>query len=175
MSLILGKDGIQKLMVGYPTVSDKYNVGPAVNCGEDPIYPGDAVFSEDAEGHGFYVNVSEAESGFTFVGFAVATNVNVPMTYPAPEGPVPFAPGQAFGLLKSGYIAVEVASAGAYAGVKEGAPIYLMQSGKVAPGHGSEDALLIPGYFTGVKEMHGSTPVAEIFVPYTTTEAVRGE
>jgi hypothetical protein len=30
-------------MVGYPTVSDKYDVGPAVLEGSTAIYPGDVV------------------------------------------------------------------------------------------------------------------------------------
>lgn len=174
MSLILGKDGIQKLMVGYPTVSDKYNVGPAVNCGTSPIYPGDMVFSKDSQGHGAYVGAGEAAAGMHFVGFAVATNVNVPMTYPAPEGPVPFAPGQAFGLMQSGYIAVELASNAVLADVVEGLPLYVSTTGpKLTTNSNSGNAKKIPGYFTGVKEMHGSAIVAEIFVPFIEAEENR--
>lgn len=165
MSLILGKDGFQKLMIGYPTVSDKYNVGPAVNAGPSDIYPGDAVFTLGEFDHGDYVGSADiAETTVdAFAGFAVATNVNVPKTYPAPEGPVPFGAGQAFGLMQSGYIAVKVKAAD-YDDIHEGEKIELDANGLVGISTGSGYDL--EGYFTGVKEMHGAVAVAEIFIPF---------
>lgn len=165
MSLILGKDGFQKLMIGYPTVSDKYNVGPAVNAGPSDIYPGDAVFTLGGQDHGDYVGSADIAktSAADFAGFAVATNVNVPKTYPAPEGPVPFGAGQAFGLMQSGYIAVKVKAAD-YDDIYEGQKIELDANGLVGVSTGSGYDL--EGYFTGVKEMHGAVAVAEIFIPF---------
>ena len=42
MGLIKGKSGIQKLLVGYPTMSDKYDVMPATLSGAD-VVNGDVV------------------------------------------------------------------------------------------------------------------------------------
>ena len=164
MSLILGKDGIQKLMVGYPTVSDKYNVGPAV--AEDTIYPGDLVVLGNGD-HSSYVAATSDED--TPMGFAIATNVKVPGTYPAPQGPVPFQAGEAFGLFVSGYLAVELDAAAVMDDVVEGAPIYVAASGKLTTVDTA--TVKLTGNFTGVKEMHGTAKVAEIFIPYMETVA----
>lgn len=160
MSLILGKDGIQKLMVGYPTVSDKYNVGPAV--AEGTIYPGDLVVLGNG-GHSSYVAATSTAAAP--MGFAIATNVKVPGTYPAPQGPVPFQAGEAFGLFVSGYLAVQLDASAVMNDVVEGAPMYIAASGKLTTVTPTKGFQLV-GNFTGVKEMHGTAKVAEIFVPY---------
>ena len=159
MSLILGKDGIQKLMVGYPTVSDKYNVGPAV--AEGTMYPGDLVVAGSGD-HSAYVAASGNSD--PVLGFAIATNVKVPGTYPAPQGPIPFQAGDAFGLFVSGYLAVELNSSADLDDVVEGAAMYIAADGKLTPDNTSAKRLV--GNFTGVKELQGSKKVAEIFVPY---------
>ena len=167
MSLILGKDGIQKLMVGYPTVSDKYNVGPAV--AEDTIYPGDLVVLGNGD-HSSYVAATSDED--TPMGFAIATNVKVPGTYPAPQGPVPFQAGEAFGLFVSGYLAVQLDASAVMDDVVEGAPMYIAASGKLTTVAPDPSGYQLVGNFTGVKEMHGTAKVAEIFVPYMGVTAV---
>lgn len=162
MSLILGKDGIQKLMVGYPTVSDKYNVGPGVVEGPSSILPGELVYVGSAEGS--YLAGADASDALP-AGFAIATNVKVPTTYPAPQGPVPFAAGEAFGLFVSGYLAVELDANAVMANVVEGAKIYIdATSGKLTTVSTSNARLV--GQFTGVKELQGTKKVAEIFIPY---------
>ena len=160
MSLILGKDGIQKLMVGYPTVSDKYNVGPAV--AEGTIYPGDLVIAGSGDHSAYVAATSDHEQP---LGFAIATNVKVPGTYPAPQGPVPFQAGDAFGLFVSGYLAVELNADADMDNVVEGAPMYIASDGKLTPMDGVATKRLV-GNFTGVKELQGSKKVAEIFIPY---------
>ena len=157
MSLILGKSGIQKLMVGYPTVSDKYNVGPAVAAGT--IYPGDLVMCDSA--HSVYA-AAASNTGIA-AGFAIATNVKVPTTYPAPQGPVPYQAGEAFGLFVSGYLAVELHADAVMDNVVEGAPLYVAANGKLTTVAGTKKLV---GNFTGVKELQGSKKVAEIFIPY---------
>lgn len=160
MSLILGKSGIQKLMVGYPTVSDKYNVGPAVAAGT--IYPGDLVVCDSA--HSVYTAMPSSTPAGIIAGFAIATNVKVPSTYPAPQGPVPFQAGEAFGLFVSGYLAVELSvDCTDIDDVVEGGLLYLGSDGKLTT---SGDAALMVGNFTGVKEVQGSKKVAEIFIPH---------
>ena len=124
MSLIVGKNGIQKLMVGYPTVSDKYDVGPAVLEGATSIYPGDVVKFGSASGSYQPASSLTAFEG-EVAGIALATNVKVPNVYPAPEGPVAFEPGQAFGLLVRGFVAVALDADADLADAKEGDRIIL--------------------------------------------------
>lgn len=158
MSLILGKDGIQKLMVGYPTVSDKYDVGPATVEGANPVYPGDVVMFGSAEA--VYKPAASIDSMRKVAGIAIATNVKTPMTYPAPQGPVPFQEGEAFGLMVRGFIAVALDANAVLADAKEGAPVYITSAGKLTTVSTSN---VDTGWkFMGITELHGSTKVAEI-------------
>ena len=158
MSLILGKDGIQKLMVGYPTVSDKYDVGPAVLEGTTPILPGDVVAFGSASGA--YVPAASLSAMTEVAGIALASNVKVPSAYPAPVGPVAIQGGEAFGLLVRGFVAVALDADAVLADAVEGAPVYLTAAGKVTTV--STSNIATPWKFMGVTELHGSVKVAEI-------------
>lgn len=158
MGLIYGKSGIPKLMVGYPTVSDKYDVGPAVLEGSTAIYPGDVVMYGTASGA--YKAASSLSAMTDIAGIAVATNVKVPAQYPAPAGPVAFQPGEAFGLMVRGFIAVQLDADAVMADVKEGAPVYVTAAGKCTTV--STSNILTPWKFMGIKELHGSAKIAEI-------------
>lgn len=158
MSLILGKDGVQKLMVGYPTVSDKYDIGPGSVEGSDPIAPGDIVMHGSA--HGLYKPAATISDFAQIAGIALATNVKVPTEYPAPAGPVPFQPGEAFGLLVRGFVAIALDADAVIADAVEGAPVYLTAAGKATTV--STDNIATPWKFMGVNELHGSEKVAEI-------------
>lgn len=160
MGLIL-KDGVQKLMVGYPTVSDKYNVGPAVLEGTHEVYPGDLVLCGSKSAA--YKSITDGAGTENLGGFVVATNVHVPTAYPAPVGPVPFKPGEAFGILADGYIAIALDSGAVLADAIEGAIVYLTSGYKCTTVSTSNTATKCT--FTGVTELQGSTKVAEIFVP----------
>ena len=159
MSLILGKDGVQKLMVGYPTVSDKYDVGPGSVEGSNPINPGDVVMFGSA--HGLYKPAAATITSMAQIaGIALATNVKVPTEYPSPAGPVPFQPGEAFGLLVRGFVAIALDADAVLADAKEGASVYLTSAGKATTV--STSNVLTPWKFMGVNELHGSVKVAEI-------------
>ena len=158
MSLILGKDGIQKLMVGYPTVSDKYDVGPAVLEGSTPVYPGDVVMYGSASGS--YKPAASLSDMSDVAGIVVATNVKVPKEYPAPDGPVAFNPGEAFGLMVRGFVAVKLDADAVLADAKEGATVYLTSAGKITTV--STSNIETPWKFMGITETHGSDKVAEI-------------
>lgn len=158
MSLILGKDGVQKLMVGYPTVSDKYEVGPAVLEGSAPVLPGDVVMVGSASGN--YKPAASLSDMSEVGGIVLATNVKVPSVWPAPVGPVPVNPGEAFGLLVRGFVAVALDSAAVKADVKEGAPVYLTSAGKITTVSASNIAT--PWKFMGIVEGETGSLVAEI-------------
>lgn len=159
MGLIYGKSGIPKLMVGYPTVSDKYDVGPAVLEGSTAILPGDVVMFGSASGAYLPASSLSAFEG-KVAGIALATNVKVPHEYPAPAGPVAFQPGEAFGLLVRGFVAVALDASAVLADAKEGAPVYLTAAGKITTV--STSNIATPWKFMGITEMHGSVKVAEI-------------
>lgn len=158
MGLIYGKSGIPKLMVGYPTVSDKYDVGPAVLEGSTAILPGDVVMYGSASGA--YLPASSLTAMSEVAGIALATNVKVPAQYPAPAGPVAFQPGEAFGLLVRGFVAVELDADAVLADAKEGAPVYLTAAGKCTTV--STSNIATPWKFMGISELHGTAKVAEI-------------
>lgn len=159
MGLIYGKDGIQKLMVGYPTVSDKYDVGPAVLEGSTAILPGDVVMYGSASGAYLPASSLTAFAG-KVAGIAIATNVKVPNQYPAPNGPVAFQPGEAFGLMVRGFIAVALDTNAVLADAKEGAPVYITAAGKLTTV--STSNIATPWKFMGITELKGSVKVAEI-------------
>ena len=158
MGLIYGKSGIPKLMVGYPTVSDKYDVGPAVLEGSTAIYPGEVVMFGSASGA--YLPASSLSDASEVAGIALATNVKVPTSYPAPQGPVAFQPGEAFGLLVRGFVAVELDSGADLSDATEGAPVYVTSAGKITTD--SSGNIAMPWKFMGITELHGTAKIAEI-------------
>lgn len=158
MSLIVGKNGIQKLLVGYPTVSDKYDVGPAVLEGTTSVLPGDVVKYGSASGS--YLPGTSLTAMTEVAGIVLATNVKVPGEYPAPLGPVAVKPGEAFGLLVRGFVAVACDTTAVKTDVKEGAKVYLTSAGKVTTVSASN--IETPWRFMGIVEEHGETLVAEI-------------
>ena len=103
MGLIINTK-IQELLKGFPTVSDKYNVLPAVLDGTAPVGFGDVVVYSGTAG--YYRKPSTITAAAQVAGFVVATNVKVPENYPGTV--VQVNPGEAFNLLHSGYIAVAV-------------------------------------------------------------------
>ena len=78
MSLII-KNKIQELMQGYPTISDKYDVAPAVLEGATAVMAGQPVTLGSTAGR--YKACSAAAD--VVAGFVLATNVKLPDTYPA--------------------------------------------------------------------------------------------
>lgn len=158
MGLIYGKSGIPKLMVGYPTVSDKYDVGPAVLEGSTQVYPGDVVMYGSAAAQ--YKAASSLSSMADIAGICLATNVKVPAQYPAPAGPVAYNEGEAFGLLVRGFVAVKLDASAVLANAVEGATVYVTSAGKITTV--STSNIATPWKFTGISELHGSDKVAEI-------------
>lgn len=159
MSLIY-KNKIPALMVGYPTVSDKYNVSGAVLEGTQSVNNGELVTFGSASGG--YKKITALTSAKDIAGIVLATNVKVATTYPANDENIATKPGEGFNLCIWGYIAVDCDATAVEADVKEGATVYVTAAGKCTT---VKDANFETTWtFTGVKEKHGDTLVAEIYM-----------
>lgn len=159
MSLII-KDKIQQFMVGYPTMSDKYNVAGGILAGDTNVYFGDLVKLSGTAG--YFEAATNMASVAEVGGFVVATNVKLaegfPGTTPATK------PGEAFNLLVNGFIAIELdAGADLDNVITNGQAYVILATGKVTTD--SAAGVALPNtFFTGLKEMQGSKKVAEIYV-----------
>ena len=167
MGLIIN-DKIKMFMVGYPTVSDKYNVAGGILEGDHPAHFGELVKLGSAPGYfdaidGVDVTLSDvADIG----GFALATNVKLNETWPA--GTVQINPGEAFNLLINGFLAVELDADAAEADITANAPCYVvLATGKVTTSSQASAGVVVqlPScYFTGLYETQGTALVAEVYV-----------
>ena len=90
-------------IVGYPTVSDKYNVTGGLLSGSDPVKFGDLVMFD---GSGYFKKVASATAVGDIAGFVLATNVKVAEGFAT--NVVQVNPGEAFNLLVRGFVAVAI-------------------------------------------------------------------
>ena len=158
MAMII-KDKLQMLMKGFPTVSDKYNVLPAVLDGTAPVDFGDVVvYSTTA---GYYTKPVTITAAAQVAGFVVATNIKLPENYPGTT--IQVNPGEAFNLLHSGYIAVALDAGAADANIAAGKKVAVLPTGQITTS-GTATALDLDGVvFTGTKEKVGGITLAEIY------------
>lgn len=160
MGLII-KDKLPMFIVGFPTVSDKYNVTGGLLSGSDPVKFGDLVMFD---GSGYFKKVASATAVGDIAGFVLGTNVKVAEGFAT--NVVQVNPGEAFNLtLPGSYLAVEVGGASAVSDIPVRGQVYV----KLADGslHTAADTgiVALPGVeFTGCAEMHGSKVIAEIYV-----------
>lgn len=160
MGLIKGSAGIAKLLVGYPTNTDKYDVAPATLGGSAAVYNGDVVMFDTA--HSVYKACATISAKGQIAGIVLATNVKVPSTYPAGNANVSTAVGEAFNLLVRGCVAVALDSGATLASCTEGATVYITSAGKLT--NVSTSNVALDWKFTGVTETQGSAKVAEVRV-----------
>lgn len=166
MGLII-KNKIPELMQGYPTVSDKYDVAPAVLTGATDVKAGQVVALTSTAGR--YTAPGASTTIGQIAGFVLATNVKVPNTYPASTADQTYTAGDAFNLMIKGFIACPVTLGDAET-ITNGAAVYVMIGNAadagvltVAGHSGSGTATQLPGaYYTGVTTTVGSTVLAEI-------------
>ena len=159
MAMII-KDKLQMLMKGFPTVSDKYNVLPAVLDGTAPVNFGDVVVYSTTDG--YYTKPATITAAAEVAGFVVATNVKVPENYPGTV--VQVNPGEAFNLLHSGYIAIELDTGAVDANVAAGKGVAVLPSGKITTAGVSTAIALTNVTFTGTKETVNGKRYAEIYM-----------
>ena len=159
MAMII-KDKLQMLMKGFPTVSDKYNVLPAVLDGTAPVNFGDVVVYSTT--NGYYTKPATITAAAEVAGFVVATNVKVPENYPGTT--IQVNPGEAFNLLHSGYLAIELDSGAVDANVAAGKGVAVLPSGKITTAGVSTAIALTNVTFTGTKETVNGKRYAEIYM-----------
>ena len=159
MAMII-KDKLQMLMKGFPTVSDKYNVLPAVLDGTAPVNFGDVVVYSTTDG--YYTKPTTITAAAQVAGFVVATNVKVPENYPGTT--IQVNPGEAFNLLHSGYIAIELDTGAVDANVAAGKGVAVLPSGKITTAGVSTAIALTNVTFTGTKETVNGKRYAEIYM-----------
>lgn len=161
MGLIIN-DKLQMLMVGYPTVSDKYNVTGGVLVGDVPVKFGSLVKHSDQKG--FYEAITGAVTIDKIAGFVLATNVKMPSEWPG--NTVVVQPGEAFNLvLRDSFLAVELDEDAVEENILANKAVAVkLASGKLST-TGVAGATDLPDVvFTGVYEKHGTTIVAEIYI-----------
>lgn len=170
MGLII-KDRIPMMIVGFPTISDKYNVAGATLTGSTPAKFGDLVVHSSTAGY-FEVPTSTISAVTDIAGFVLGTNVKLNEQWP--EGQVQTNPGEAFNITLPGtYMAVEL-DAGANTGdILPGATVAVILNtankyGKLTTS-GASGATDFPAVvFTGTYENHGTDDapkiVAEIYI-----------
>lgn len=159
MAMII-KDKLQMLMKGFPTVSDKYNVLPAVLDGTAPVNFGDVVVYSTTDG--YYTKPVTITAAAQVAGFVVATNVKLPENYPGTT--IQVNPGEAFNLLHSGYLAIELDTGAVDADVAAGKGVAVLPSGKITTADVATAITLTNVTFTGTKETVNGKHYAEIYM-----------
>lgn len=163
MGLIIGKSGIPMFKVGYPTVSDKYNVTGGILTGNTAVRFGDLVKFSSTKG--YYEAITSTVTLADIAGFVLATNVKLATEWPGTDESVKVLPDEAFNLVLPGsYLAIELDSTAVEANIKANAQVYAIPAtGKCTTVSASN--LALPGVvFTGMVEKHGEKLVAEIYV-----------
>ena len=162
MGLII-KDKIPMFIVGYPTVSDKYNITGGILMGDTPVHFGDLVKFSSTKG--YYEAITSAVALTDIAGFVLATNVKLNETWPA--GDVLVKPEEAFNLVLPGsYLAIELDSGAKEANILANKSVaVILATGKCTTEVADATAPALPNVvFTGMYEKHGSSLVAEIYV-----------
>lgn len=163
MGLIINQS-IQKMIPGYPTVSDKYNVAGGILSGSTAVKFGELVKVSGTAG--YFEPAAGATDVANIAGFALATNVKLAEGFPGTVTQVN--PGEAFNLMINGFIAAELDADATVAKVTPNAKVYIiLATGKLTTADKAETTKVVelPGYiFTGVVETQGTAKVAEIFV-----------
>lgn len=161
MGLIIGKEGIPMFIVGFPTVSDKYNITGGILTGDTPVNFGDLVKFSDTKG--YYEAITGTVTAADIAGFVLGTNVKLNEKWP--EGQVQVNPGEAFNLvLPDSYLAIALDATAVENDIKANAKVYVIPAtGKCTTV--STSNIELPGVvFTGMVEKHGETLIAEILV-----------
>lgn len=163
MGLIIN-DKLQKMIIGYPTVSDKYNVAGGILTGSTVVKFGELVKVSGTAG--YFEPAAGAASVDKIAGFALATNVKLAEGFASDVTQIN--PGEAFNLMLNGFIAAELDANATIANVVPNAKAYvILATGKITTADKAAEGTIVelPGYiFTGVTEMQGTAKVAEIFV-----------
>ena len=167
MGMIL-KNSLPKFKVGFPTMSDKYNVAPAVLTGSTAVNFGDLVKFSATKG--YFESASGGASAITDIaGFVIGTNVKLALAYPGTDASVETVPGEAFNLsLPNTYMAIKLKANAVASDIVAGAKVYVtLADGTCTTATNASAGTIVelPGVvFTGEYETVGSNIVAEIYI-----------
>lgn len=160
MGMII-KNKIPMFKVGYPTVSDKYNVIGGTLTGETPVKFGDLVKFSDTRG--YFEAITGTITLANIAGFVLATNVKLADGYPATT--VSVNPGEAFNLVLPGtYMAIELDSTAVEGHVLANKQVYVIPATGKCTTEADSNLALPSVVFTGMVEKHGDKLVAEILI-----------
>lgn len=164
MGLIINRN-IPMLMVGYPTVSDKYNVAGATLVGSTSVPFGSLVKFSSTKG--YYEAITSTVTLADIAGFVLATNVKLANNWPATTWAVN--PGEAFNLvLPNSFMAIELDSGADDDYILPNSGVYvILATGKLTTSDKASAGTIValPNVvFTGTYEVHGTKLVAEIFI-----------
>ena len=167
MNLII-KDTIPMFKIGYPTVSDKYNVAGGTLAGNTPVKFGQLVKFSTTKG--YYEAITGTVTLDQIAGFTLATNVKLAEDWPGET--VQINPNEAFNLaLPNTYMAIELDSGATPAQILANKGVYvILATGKLTTADKSSDGIvaLTNVVFTGLYENHGTSAapkyVAEILI-----------
>jgi len=161
--MLIIKDKIPMFMIGYPTMSDKYNIAGGVLEGANYVDFGQLV--KFGSSTGLYEKAGEVSAVTDLAGFVVATNVKLADW---PNNEVHTYPGEAFNLLVNGFIAVELDANAVATDIIPNAPVYVtLATSKLTTSTNASAGTVVAlpnTVFTGKYELHGETLVAEIYV-----------
>ena len=159
MALIINKS-FPMFKVGYPTVSDKYDVEGGILTGTESVEFGELVCRSGTTG--YYEKFSTAKKT-DVAGFVLATNVKLAAEWG--KDAVKVEPGEAFNLLLDGYIAIKLAANAVESNIKPGSKVAVTDANGSLTTSGVESTTdLTNCTFTGVYEKQGAQIVAEIRV-----------
>lgn len=155
MGLII-KKSIQKLLTGYPTVSDKYDVQGGILGGTVAGKPGDVLVFGSNQGE--YVVPTTTISGVDKIaGILLGVNVKLVLAYPGNSAAAETMPGQAVDLCTKGFIAVELDADAVASDIVEGAAVKcVLTTGKLSTSSNASGTTVPNMKFTGVFENHGT-------------------
>lgn len=163
--MLIINQNIQKLMNGYPTVSDKYNVAGAVLEGNTSVKFGQAVTFGTTSGYFKAITQALADAS-KVAGFVLATNVKLNTQWP--EGGIEVLPGEAFNLLVNGFMAIELDDGATLASATANSAVHvILATGKMTTVDKYSQGTIVPltnVVFTGVTETVGGKKLAEIYV-----------
>lgn len=161
MGLIINKS-IPMFIVGYPTVSDKYNVTGGTLTGTKPVQFGQLVKFSGTKG--YFEALSGGEAITDIAGFVLATNVKLAQDWPGTT--VQVNPGEAFNLvLPNSYLAIKLAANAVEGDIAANKAVAVLTASGLLTTSGVAMSNDLPNVvFTGMYERHGNTIVAEIYV-----------
>lgn len=165
MGMII-KNKLKKFQVGFPTISDKYNVAGGTLTGSTAVNFGDLVKLSSTKG--YFEAITSTITLDEIGGFVVGTNVKLALDYPATAGSVKVLPNEALNLLVNGFIAIELDADAVAGDIVPNAPAYvILATGKITTSSNASAGTIValPNVvFTGETETDGSKILAEIYV-----------